>query len=68
MQSLLEERFQMATHWETRDLPVYALVVATEGKLGPKLQGACRRLRSRAQRRPASTRIAGDELRHAYRT
>ena len=38
VQSLLEDRFQMMTHWETRDLPVYALVVATEGKLGPKLK------------------------------
>ncbi len=36
-QSLLEERFKMATHWETREMPVYALVVATQGKLGPKL-------------------------------
>ena len=34
VQSLLEDRFKMVTHWETRELPVYALVVATEGKLG----------------------------------
>ena len=38
LQSLLEDRFKMVTHWETRDMPVYALVVATEGKLGPKLK------------------------------
>jgi uncharacterized protein (TIGR03435 family) len=48
VQSLLEDRFKMATHWETRELPVYALVVATEGKLGPKLKvhgGECDRAR-----------------------
>jgi uncharacterized protein (TIGR03435 family) len=48
LQALLEDRFQMVTHWETRELPVYALVLATEGKLGPKLQahtGDCDRAR-----------------------
>jgi uncharacterized protein (TIGR03435 family) len=35
MQNLLAERFKLAVHWETRELPVYALVVA---KGGPKLQ------------------------------
>ena len=49
VQSLLEERFKMTTHWEMRELPVYALVVAAEGKLGPKLNahaGDCDRARS----------------------
>ena len=49
VQSFLEDRFKMVTHWETRELPVYALVVATEGKLGPKLKphaGDCDRARS----------------------
>jgi uncharacterized protein (TIGR03435 family) len=35
MQSLLEERFQLKAHMETRELPVYNLVV---GKGGPKLK------------------------------
>jgi uncharacterized protein (TIGR03435 family) len=30
-QQLLADRFKMAVHWETRDLPVYALVVAKNG-------------------------------------
>jgi uncharacterized protein (TIGR03435 family) len=34
-QQLLAGRFKLAVHWETRELPVYALVVA---KKGPKLQ------------------------------
>jgi len=34
-QQLLADRFKLAVHWETRELPVYALVVA---KNGPKLQ------------------------------
>ena len=48
LQSLLEDRFKMVTHWETRELPVYALVVATEGRLGPALKlhtGDCDRAR-----------------------
>ncbi|MGA8593911.1 MAG: TIGR03435 family protein, partial [Bryobacteraceae bacterium] len=35
LQSLLEDRFQLKFHRETKELPVYALVVA---KGGPKLQ------------------------------
>ena len=34
-QQLLPDRFKLSVHWETRELPVYALVVA---KNGPKLQ------------------------------
>jgi uncharacterized protein (TIGR03435 family) len=30
-QRLLAERFKMATHWETRELPVYVLVTAKDG-------------------------------------
>jgi uncharacterized protein (TIGR03435 family) len=38
MQSLLQERFNLAIHTETRQLPVYALVQDKPGKLGPQLQ------------------------------
>jgi len=38
MQSLLGDRFKLAVHYETRQLPVYVLLVDTPGKLGPLLQ------------------------------
>ena len=31
VQSFLEERFQLRTHWSTQDLPVYDLAVAKDG-------------------------------------
>ena len=37
LQSLLADRFKMTAHRETRQLPVYALVLVKEGKLGPQL-------------------------------
>lgn len=37
IQSLLEDRFKLVLHHETRQLPIYALEVAKEGKIGPQL-------------------------------
>jgi uncharacterized protein (TIGR03435 family) len=46
IQALLRDRFGLAMHHETRNLPVYALVIATkDGTLGPSLveskEGGC---------------------------
>jgi uncharacterized protein (TIGR03435 family) len=42
LRSLLEDRYQLKTHRETRDLPAYALVAAASGlKLPPPKEGAC---------------------------
>lgn len=38
IQSLLADRFQLEIHFESREMPVYALALAKPGKLGPKLQ------------------------------
>ncbi len=42
LRSLLEDRYQLKTHRETRDLPAYALVTARSGlKLPPPKEGTC---------------------------
>jgi uncharacterized protein (TIGR03435 family) len=39
LRSLLEERFQLQTHFEAKELPVFALVLARrDGTLGPRLR------------------------------
>src|SRR5262245_11026232 len=38
LRSLLEERFGLRVHSETRNLPVFALVAATRGRTGPRLR------------------------------
>lgn len=38
MQSLLEDRFKLRAHWETRRAPVLVLVEVNPGKLGPQLE------------------------------
>ena len=41
MRGVLADRFQMTSHTETRDVPIYALVVARDnGRLGPKLKAS----------------------------
>jgi uncharacterized protein (TIGR03435 family) len=37
LRALLADRFRLATHWETRDVPVYALVRRDATRLGPRL-------------------------------
>ena len=38
MQALLADRFKLAMHHETRQMPVLALVVSKAGEIGPQLQ------------------------------
>ena len=38
MQSVLADRFQMTVHFETREVPLYALALTKPGKLGPQLR------------------------------
>jgi len=38
MQSLLADRFKLMMHHETRQLPIYALLLSKAGKTGPQLQ------------------------------
>jgi uncharacterized protein (TIGR03435 family) len=39
LRTLLADRFKLATHWETPEMPVYALAQArADGKLGPNLR------------------------------
>jgi uncharacterized protein (TIGR03435 family) len=38
MRALLAERFKLAVHTETKEVPVFALTVVRPGKTGPKLQ------------------------------
>jgi bla regulator protein blaR1 len=37
MQSLLAERFHLAVHYETQEMPVYAMTLIEPGQWGPKL-------------------------------
>jgi len=41
LRSLLADRFRLSVHWETQELPIYALVLArSDGKLGPNIRPA----------------------------
>ena len=62
VRTLLAERFQLRTHTERRDLPVYVLVVArNDGRLGPQMRrlavdcDAVRAARASGEKPPGDT-------------
>ena len=62
LQALLEDRFKLRVHRETRDVPVYALTVAKGGlKLSPFKEGSCT-LVDRTQFPPFSAPLTPDQI------
>jgi uncharacterized protein (TIGR03435 family) len=65
IRGLLQDRFKLAAHTETRDMPTYALVLArNDGRLGPDLRPVtvdCEAIRkARTAGAPAGTRQPAD--------
>ena len=64
LRNLLTDRFKLKTHTETREMPMYALVVArSDGKLGPKMKKAdvdCAALRGRGPGGPPAPPAPGE--------
>lgn len=58
LQAFLEERFQLKTRWEQREIPVYAMTVGKSGlKVKPLAEGACTPLDLTTRRRRRSPAI-----------
>lgn len=66
VQSLLEDRFKLKVHMDVRDMPVYALVVASkDGALGPQLHRStvdCQKDRSKCMIRGGAGRFTGGSV------
>jgi uncharacterized protein (TIGR03435 family) len=66
VQSLLEDRFRLKLHYEKRELPVYALVIARkDGTLGPKMPlstADCQKDRSKCMIRSGTGMFRGGSV------
>jgi uncharacterized protein (TIGR03435 family) len=51
-QTLLEDRFKLRVHWETKELPIYDLLI---GKNGPKLKPTVQGRKAVPENRPTET-------------
>jgi uncharacterized protein (TIGR03435 family) len=59
MLNLLKDRFQLATHLETRELPIFNLVMArTNGRLGPNIKATPADCQATVAERDAATQAA----------
>jgi len=62
LQPVLAERFHLTTHWETRPLLTYALVISrTDGKLGPQMRRSTCRPNSEAIPTPVPDELDSNE-------
>ena len=60
LRALFTERFNLAVHWETRQMPIYALVPARQdGRLGPALTRAATDCAARAAADAAAVKAGG---------
>jgi uncharacterized protein (TIGR03435 family) len=69
LQALLEDRFRLKIHAETRDVPVYELTIARSGlKLQPLAEGSCEELDPFTLPRNRPMRITPDEFEEILQT
>jgi len=59
LRSLLADRFKLRTHTETREIPIFALMLTRDGRLGPQLQRS--RYNCREYQAARRSKTAGDE-------
>lgn len=66
LRNLLRDRFKLAMHYETRQLPVFALALARPGRLGPRIQlhrndSSCAILSAKPPSAPTQTTMVAED-------